>query len=134
MVIGGINVLAVLVGTVVSMVLGFIWYSPGVFGRQWMASTGRTEISDGGSPGLYALTATFALLQATILAVIITLTGATTLVAGATLGFLVWLGFVATTKGVDALFNQRTMPFYAISSGYHLVELAIIGAILGAWR
>jgi hypothetical protein len=133
MVIGGINVLAVVVATVISMVLGFIWYSEGVFGKQWMASTGRTEVS-GGAPAMYVLTAIFALLQATILAVIVTLAGATTLVAGATLGFLAWLGFVATTQGVDALFNARKMSFYAISTGYHLVEYVIIGALLGAWR
>lgn len=131
--IGGINVLAVLVATIISMALGFIWYSNAVFGRRWLAA-GRTQMGDSASPMLYVVTIAFALLQATILAVVITLTGATTAVAGAMLGLLAWVGFVATTKGVDGLFVGSTFAYYTITAGYHLVEYVLIGALLGAWR
>ena len=33
----GVNYLAVVVAAVVALVIGFIWYSPPVFGNRWMA-------------------------------------------------------------------------------------------------
>ncbi|TME70083.1 MAG: DUF1761 family protein, partial [Chloroflexi bacterium] len=33
----GVNYLAVVVAAVVALVIGFIWYSPRVFGNRWMA-------------------------------------------------------------------------------------------------
>ena len=38
-----INYLAILLGALVPMVMGFIWYSPMLFGNAWMKSIGKTE-------------------------------------------------------------------------------------------
>lgn len=39
----GVNMLAVLAATLVSIALGVIWYSPYLFGRFWMREVGVTE-------------------------------------------------------------------------------------------
>ncbi|MEZ5002798.1 MAG: DUF1761 domain-containing protein [Chitinophagales bacterium] len=38
-----INWIAILVGALIPMIMGFIWYSPMLFGKAWMASIGKTE-------------------------------------------------------------------------------------------
>jgi hypothetical protein len=39
----GVNYLAVVVAEVVALVIGFVWYSPRVFGNRWMAYLGTTQ-------------------------------------------------------------------------------------------
>ena len=55
----------------------------------------------------------------------------TSLVAGVFVGFMMWLGFVAPIMQPGAMFEKRPMSFFCISSGYQLVSLAIMGAIIG---
>ena len=38
----GVNLIGILVATLIGMVLGAIWYSPMLFGKQWMKSIGKT--------------------------------------------------------------------------------------------
>ncbi len=38
-----INWFGIIAGTIVAMVLGMIWYGPGVFGKKWMKAVGLTE-------------------------------------------------------------------------------------------
>mgnify|MGYP000498174379 CR=1 FL=1 len=40
-----VNYLAVLLAGVVSMVLGFVWYSPAVLGKPWMKERGMSADS-----------------------------------------------------------------------------------------
>lgn len=51
------------------------------------------------------------------------------LFAGAAAG----LGWVATGMATTFLFERRPAPLIAIDAGYHVVALATMGAILGAW-
>lgn len=37
------NIYAILVATLVTLVVGFVWYNPKVFGTIWMKETGMTE-------------------------------------------------------------------------------------------
>src|SRR2546425_1930911 len=46
----GVNYLAIVVAAVVALVIGFIWYSPPVFGNRWMAYLGTTQ-AQLGNPG-----------------------------------------------------------------------------------
>ena len=60
--------------------------------------------------------------------------GGSMLVAGAGIGFLMWLGFVAPTYLVNKLFAGHGFKIWAIEAGNHLVNFVLFGAILGAWR
>lgn len=53
---------------------------------------------------------------------------------GVTLGFHVWLGFVATVQFTGALFAKQSMKLFAINTGYQLVCYLIMGTILTIWR
>src|SRR5258705_12057280 len=88
------NWIAIIIATVAAMVIGFLWYGP-VFGKTWMALTGR-GMGTGESPGpLYALTALAAFVEAIALNWFINETGWTSRAGGAANGPLPSLGFTS---------------------------------------
>lgn len=131
-----VNYLAVLVGAVAAMGIGALWYSPLLFGKQWMALLGKTmaTIDKSKANRAYGITAVMALLTSYVLAHIVAYTKADTLALGLQAGFWVWLGFVATTMATTMLFEDRPVKLYLINAGYHLVNLLVMGAILASWR
>jgi hypothetical protein len=48
-------------------------------------------------------------------------------------GFLVWLGFVITTMGVNHAFSGAKPMLTLIDGGYWLAVLIIQGAVIGAF-
>lgn len=127
-----LNVWAVLVATLTTMVLGFLWYSPALFGNAWMKQIGlKKEDISGGSPLTYVFTALTALGGAFILALLFTMSDDQTIGTGVALGLLVGLS-IALKVGMNYLFESRTFKLFLITSGYHLVSYAIAGIVIGA--
>ncbi|HTE22258.1 MAG TPA: DUF1761 domain-containing protein [Candidatus Limnocylindria bacterium] len=128
-----INYLAVLVAGVLSMAIGFLWYSL-VFSRAWMQESKLTAKDIGNGPGAgYALVTVGSLLQAYVLAHFIDFTNATTWVQGATTGIWIWTGFVGTAYAATYVFSKRSLKLWTIDAGYFLAVLMAQGALLGAW-
>lgn len=129
-----INVWAVLVAAVISMVVGSFWYSKGLFGKEWAKLVGRKlEEMSGGGRG-YVAAAVGALVQAYILAHFVQYAGATSVFDGLVTGFWLWLGFVAVVTAVHLVFEGRSWALWKINAGYFLVVLLINGGLLAAWR
>jgi uncharacterized membrane protein len=57
-----------------------------------------------------------------------------TFVSGALYGFLIGLFFIATSIGINILYQRKSFTLWAIDAGYQVCYLTIAGAILGAWR
>jgi hypothetical protein len=130
-----INYLAVIVATFASMALGVIWYAPFVFGREWMKLVGLTETDakDGrGAP--MALMLVGALVAAYVMAHFVGFTGAKTLADGARTGAWVGIGFVFTAAMGESIFAQKPARLLAITGGYQVINLIMMGAILAAWQ
>ena len=128
-----IDWLAVVAAALVPMVLGALWYSPLLFARPWLRAVGRSEEELKGASLGYAISAAAAVVTAVVLAYVVDWAGADGLVDGLLTGVVVWIGFVATVLAVTNYFNGRPWSLWAISGGYQLVALALMGAILGAW-
>jgi hypothetical protein len=133
-----VNYPAVLVAAILNMVLGALWYSAALFGKSWMELVGfkpeDVQKRMAGASRLYAVHFIGSFLMAYALARFIWYAQAHTMVAGAAIGLLAWLGFVATTHGANFLFEGRPTRLYSINTGYPLVALIIMGALLGVWR
>jgi hypothetical protein len=129
-----INWWAVLVAAIVNMVVGAVWYSPALFAKQWSKLVGRKMNEMGDGPTSYVVTAAGAIIQAAILSYLIGAIGVKSVLNGAYVGILVWIGFVAMTQGVNTIFAGTRKKLWAINTGYFLVVLVINGAILAAWR
>ena len=131
-----VNWLAIIVAAAVKFALGWGWYSPPVFGRQWMALTGISEAEMRSGPGVTALIAEAItdLIMAYVLARFVLHYGATSLLEGAVIGFMAWLGFVATVTLASVFYERRPSRLWVINNGYLLLSLVVMGAILGVWH
>lgn len=134
-----VNYLAVLVSAIIQMAVGAFWYSPAGFGKQWAALMGWTDpakieaMKKGATKG-YVGGFIGALVLSYVLAQFVYLAGASTLTGGATVGFWVWLGFVATTQISTLLWDNKPPKLFAINTAYSLVTLLVSGAILALWQ
>jgi hypothetical protein len=128
-----LNWVAIIVATIIPMVLGALWYSPILFAEPWMRAVGRTREELGDASIGYLLSAIAAFLSAYVLARIVKWAEVDDLWNGALVGVFVWAGFVATVLGVTTFFAGRSRTLWLINSGYQLVSLVLMGALLGAW-
>lgn len=128
-----INYLAVLTCGIIAMAVGALWYSPALFANSWMQLTGVQSDQTKGASKQYIFAALFNLLMAFILAHFIQYAGVTTIIDGAITGLWAWLGFVATSAGMNYMFENRPAKIFWINNGLSLVTLVISGAILAIW-
>lgn len=128
-----INLLAVLVGTIATMALGSIWYSPLMFSATWMRliNKRKEDLSDSGQAMLGMLIG--ALITNYVLAYVIGLNGDTNALMGIRTAILLWIGFVAATSIGTVLFEKRPLKLWWINTGFTLLALALSGAIIAAW-
>jgi len=131
----GVNYLAVVVATVVVLVIGFIWYSPRVFGNRWMAYLGTTQ-AQLGNPGptgmLVGVVAS--LINAWALAVLALNLGGKSVTDGVLLGVLAWLGFMATITAAQISFEKKSWGLWVLNNAHNLLVQVIMAAIVTAWR
>src|SRR5262249_49496964 len=126
------NYLAVIVSGIAYWLLGAVWYTV-LFGKQWMALEGLSE--QGPHPNMaFTFIGSFLLdvLMAFVLAQLCTWRSANTSARGASLGVLMWIGFVAPTIYTNYMYEMRSNTLFLINAGYVLVGFILMGAILGA--
>ena len=133
--ITGKALIGVILMVVASMGIGMLWYSPSLFGTQWMALIGMTpEMSPEmkkNAGKAYSIMLIPSLVMAYVLAVFIRNSFAPDLIHTIYVGFFAWLGFVATTGSSEYIFNAKPKPWklYVINVGYQLANL-IVGSII----
>src|SRR4029077_6576811 len=140
MIVTGVNLWAVLVAAVASMVVGFLWYSPFLFARPWMLAMGydpdnKSKLDEmrKSAGKSYALSFVASLFAAFGLGKIIDVTTVDSALYGMKIGFAVWLGFVTTVQLTAKLFGNQPTKLYLINTGYQLVCYLVMGAILAVW-
>lgn len=144
-----VNYLAVLVAALVNMALGALWYSPALFGKQWMAIMGYTpemmknpDMKKKANKG-YFISFVGALVMYYVLAHVMKSMIAfmaqagsepvSAVHAGLMGGFWMWLGFVAVVTLDSVLWEGKPWKFWLINNSYRLVTLLIGGVILAVW-
>jgi hypothetical protein len=128
-----VNWLAVLAATVAAFVLGGLWYSPVLFGKAWQKAAGLSdETLKAGNPAIiFGGSFVLAFVASAMFAMFI---GPMTLGPATAAGFSAGLCWVATSFGVNGLFERKPLALTLINGGYHTVQFTLIGAILGAWH
>jgi len=121
-----INWIAVLVGTVVSFLVGWAWYSPLLFGKKWAEGSGVVLASADKMP-VFAMTAQ--LLALLVLAIVIGITAASNALFTAILSILAIALFIAST---GSFVHKSTYAiivdfFYIILAG--VVMIAVQGLL-----
>jgi uncharacterized protein DUF1761 len=127
------NYAAVLVAAVAYWILGAIWYGV-LFHKSWMALEGIPEDS-WRSTGLvsYLLSFLLNILIAYSIAQLCIWRNANTAGRGASIGVLIWIGFIGPISFMNYMFEMRPRTLFAINEFYPLAGLVLMGAIIGAW-
>lgn len=125
-----ISWVAILVAAIVNMVLGALWYSPGVFGGTWMELMGKKKDDMKPSPGPLAGMFVVALAIGYIFTHFISYAGVTTFIGGMATGLWAGLGFTVLTSASGTFASGTSWKLWAINGGYWLVSLSIMGGIL----
>lgn len=127
------NYLAVIVTGIAYWLLGALWYTV-LFGKQWMALENISGPQPGSKMAFTFITSFLLdLLMALVLAQLCAWRNASTAARGASLGVLMWVGFVAPTIYTNYIYESRPNALFAINAGYVLFGFCLMGAILGAW-
>ena len=128
-----INWLAVIVAAIVKFAIGAVWFTA-LFGQRWRRLMGVPEgaAMDGIATAMI-VQIVGDLIMAYILARFIGHYGATSLWGGVLIGFMAWLGFVATIMAGQIFYEKKKPEMIAIGAGYQLVGIVAMGAILAIW-
>lgn len=131
----GVNLWAVLAGTVASMILGGLWYSV-LFGKVWLKLMGwkKEDIRKGDVNQAMAQTIVWAIVKAYGMALLVSAAGVQGAADGLVLGALVSALIVLPTIGTNYAFESKPPALLALTVGNHAAALLALGAILGAWR
>ena len=128
---GGANYIAILVAAVAAYLAGAIYY--GWLGKTWMKAARIDPAEAKMSLPLMVSGFVCELVMAWVMAGVIGHFGDVTISTGLISGFLLWLGFMATTLTV----NQRYQGFgwnLTIIDGIHwLIVALLMGGIIGAF-
>lgn len=126
-----VNYLAVLVATIAAFVIGGVWYSPALFGKQWMKAVGLKEndAKKGMAPTMIkSFIITF--IMATTLAIFTPAGLNEGLMVGAVLG----IGIASMSSLNNMVYELKPTNLMVINFGYILLMYLAMGAILGAWQ
>lgn len=129
---GGLNWWAILLATVASFALGWLWYGP-LFGRAWLEALGKGVEELQPSPTPFIISFVTALVTCVVLAAIMQGLGIANVAGGLALGLVAGIGFIATSMASDAAFCGWGTKLWGIQAGYRVVYSVIMGGIIGAW-
>ena len=126
-----VNWLAVVVAAVAVWLFGAVWYT--ALSKPWMRAA-RIDLSTAKKSILpFIISFVTELIMAAVFALVVgAMTGGEpTLVAGLVFGFVLWLGFVATTLTANHRYENFGWDLTLIDGGHWLGVLLIIGAVIG---
>ncbi|MDP2665998.1 MAG: DUF1761 domain-containing protein [Candidatus Diapherotrites archaeon] len=129
-----VNWVAVIVAAIAAQVIGYLWYSQGVFGKDWMKELGISPKEM--KKEMKGMEATMikgflgSLIMAYILAQFLLHTLAVSLADGMLTAFWAWLGFIAVVMYGGVLWEKKSEKWFWMSSLYYLVSLLVMAIIL----
>jgi Protein of unknown function (DUF1761) len=128
------NYAAVFIAAIAYWLLGALWFGV-LFGKPWMALENISiEEAKTMNPVLpYIVSFVLNLLIAYSLAQICIWRNANTIGRGASVGVLLWIGFVGPITFTAYMYEMRPKELFAINEFYPLAGLVLMGAIIGAW-
>lgn len=133
-----INYVAVVVATVAAFALGGLWYSPLLFAKMWVAAHGYSEeqvkAMQKSAGKAYGVSLVCQWLIAFAIAVLVGYLHLVNLSQGLKLSVLVWFGFAFPLGLMATMFTEKRITVFLIDTGYQLVYLLIMGAIITVWQ
>jgi hypothetical protein len=128
----GLNLWAVVAAAASAFLLGGIWYGP-LFKHVWCREAGVDPDKSNGHPAMvFGGAFVLSLIAALVFALFLGPAPALPFALGA--GFAAGLAWVAASFGINYLFAGRSLKLWLIDGGYHTLQFALYGLILGLWH
>ncbi len=130
----GVSYGAVLVASLVAMIIGWVWYMPGVFGNRWMRLRGvkaQGEMKMPANDLLVEFLSTAVMVF--VMNVLIVAFGAFNVRGALLLSLMVWLGFYVTALISEVVWEKKHFGVFLINAGQRLVTLIAVALILALW-
>jgi hypothetical protein len=131
-----VNWLGVIVATVFTMALGFLWYGP-FFGKPWLAAMekmGKKREDMKMSAAGFVLPLIGAFISALVLDIIIIAFGGGDWWMGLAVGVVVWIGVGASATLTAGVFEGRPAGLWIIAFFYFLVVYGALGVLFTVWK
>lgn len=127
------NIWAVLAAGAASFVLGGLWYSPALFGKAWQREAGLSDerLKNGNMALIFGLAFVLSVVAAFVFAMFLGPRPPLALGLGA--GSSAGLCWVASSFGINYLFERKSLKLFLINGGYHTLQFTLIGLILALW-
>ena len=136
--LSNINFLALIVAALASFGLGAVWYSPLLFSKAWQKAVGLSDETLQKANMAVVFGSSFVLIFLMDFGLAVILQGHATrdisALSGMLYGLLIGLFFIATSYGINMIYQRKSFTLWAIDSAYQVLYLGMTGAILGAWR
>ncbi len=124
----------ILAASISNLIIGFIWYSPKVFGTVWMNLAGVTpEAMEKGKkrmPIMVIASLVAAAIMAYVMAHFGIAWGVFDWIGGVELAFWLWLGFIVPAMLGIVLWEGKPLKLYFINIGYWFLSMVAMGVIL----
>jgi hypothetical protein len=124
------SVWSVVAGVVIHMAIGMLWYSPVLFGNQWLKLIGKTkeDISSKEASSAMGFAIIPAVASSVLLVVVLGLTNAQYMGDAIIVALITSAGFVGMSAFNLALFEGRSAALVILNTGY-TVTCSILTAI-----
>lgn len=136
-----INYVAVLVAAIAAFIIGFLMHGP-VAGKLWMRlanvqMTGNEKVSDMYGKMFWNFVAnlvtSYALAMVYLFASTSLYTSGPGIWTGVMCGFLVWLGFLATSSSIEVIWMGKSSKLWLFEVFSSLIVMLAMGAIIAAF-
>jgi hypothetical protein len=129
--------LGIALAAIISMVVGFLWYSPILFGKEWMKAVGLnmkkiSKVPKARMNRNYLLMLIGSVLSATVLLKIVVPLAAGSIYVGLVGGLWLW-AFVLPILIGSFLWEMKPLRLFLINASYQLVTILAMSAFLVAW-
>lgn len=138
MTFSNIHWVAVLVSALVGIASGAIWFGPKTFYPAWWRAMGH---SDGENPGgnmnmgvIFGSTFAAQFVQAIAMALIVGSTKSPNMGKGALVGLVAGVGIAAASSLGHRLFGGQGFRVWSLEVSNDILNLVLMGAILGGWN
>lgn len=126
--------LGIIIAILLNQFIGALWYSPRFFGKPWAKAhhfdLGKMKVGPAHYLGAVLVGIVLVLVIASIQIMLSIFNIETALI----LGFLMWLGFVATSHFSGVVWAKKPMVIFWIDTSYFLVITLLTSAILISFR
>ncbi len=129
-----IPLLKIAVAALLTMPVGFLWFSPWLFGNRWIALNNLSKDKMKPSPMPFVVALLCQVVAAFVLWLLIEMFGITDIMNAWIVAAVLWFTFHFLPSLTHHMFDQRPMGLLFINTGHDLANLLVMSLLLTLWR